>query len=82
MAGDLANDFAARLFLVSSDRSGKTMDARTIERAISDHRPDLVVLPAPPRNALAFFTHDVLDRMLQTAQVPVLIVGPGARNTR
>lgn len=74
-AADLADDFAAQLILLPAVHNGLREETDAIDRAVHEHRPDLIAMARTQRHGLRNpFATDVIERVLQEAYVPVLVV--------
>jgi hypothetical protein len=74
-AADLADDFAAQLMLLPAAHNGLREETDAIDRAVHEHRPNLIVMARTQRHGLRNpFATDVIERVLQEAHVPVLVV--------
>jgi nucleotide-binding universal stress UspA family protein len=49
-------------------------DGTAIERAITEHRPGMIVIGAPRRRLRDLFRPNAVERVLQSAPGPVLVV--------
>jgi nucleotide-binding universal stress UspA family protein len=75
VAAELATDFSAQLILLPGARGGTSEESSTIDRAVSEHHPGLIVMAAAPRRRVRnIFADDVVERVMQEANVPLLIV--------
>lgn len=71
LAVDLASAYDARLVMVDCSHGDV---AASIERATSDHSPDVLVVPARPRVGPHRLWPSTAERVVQQAAVPVLVV--------
>jgi nucleotide-binding universal stress UspA family protein len=78
LAAAIAKAYATRLVLVRPGgvpSLGASMWSRAIERAVVEHRPSLIVMGvARSRGLRSLFSSSVVERVLQEAQAPLLVV--------
>jgi nucleotide-binding universal stress UspA family protein len=76
-AADLAADYVSRLILLPAVHDG-TEEKRNIERAIAEHRPGLIVATCTHTRVRNVIAEDIIERLMQEAEVPLLVVGADA----
>jgi nucleotide-binding universal stress UspA family protein len=75
LAADLAADYVSQLVLLPSAHDGSRQEKQSIDRAVEEHRPGLIVMTCSRSHRLRnIFAEDVVERVMQEADVPLLVV--------
>jgi nucleotide-binding universal stress UspA family protein len=75
LAADLAADYFSQLVLLRAASDGSRQEKQSIDRAVEEHRPGLIVMTCSrSRRIRNIFAEDVVERVMQEADVPVLVV--------
>gem|GEM_PF-4310503 len=75
VAAELASDFSAQLILLPGAHGGISEESTKIDRAVGEHHPGLIVMAAAPRRRVRnIFADDLVERVMQEAHVPLLVV--------
>ena len=73
-AADLAADYVSRVILLPATHEGTDEEKRNVERAIGEYRPGLIVATCTHNRLRNVFAEDIIERLLQEAEVPLLVV--------
>jgi nucleotide-binding universal stress UspA family protein len=75
VAAKLAIEFAAQLVLLPGVHAGIDREKATIDRAVRELRPGLIVMACPQGSRLYnVFAGNIVERVIQDARMPLLIV--------